>query len=159
MRIAGSALVVGHDVNSDLLYPARFMGLPDRTVQARHALEGLGPEWPARVAAHPVLVAGWNIGGGSAREEAVTALLGAGVRLVVARSFARLFFRNCINNGLAAIACEALPDVGTGAAIAADLAEGWVEADGVRLAVAPLPEALLSILHHGGLLATLRNAG
>ena len=159
MRIDGSALVIGDDVNSDLLYPARFMGLPDRTAQARHALEGLGPEWPARVTAHPVLVAGWNIGGGSAREEAVTALLGAGVRLVVARSFARLFFRNCINNGLPAVSCETLPDIASGTTVAADLAQGWLAVDGERRAVAPLPAALLSILHHGGLLATLRSAG
>jgi len=158
VRIAGSALVIGDEVNSDLLYPARFMGLPDRAVQARHALEGLGAEWPPRVAAHPVLVAGWNIGGGSAREEAVTALLGAGVRLVVARSFARLFFRNCINNGLAAVEAEDLPDLETGALVAADLAEGWLEAGGTRLDVPPLPEALLSILRHGGLLATLRSS-
>lgn len=157
MRVSGTALVVGDEVNSDLLYPARHMGIADPAAQARHALQGLGPEWPARVAAHRVLVAGWNLGGGSAREEAVTALQGAGVTLVVARSFGRLFFRNCINNGLPAVACEALPALSTGDTVASDLAEGWLDAGGARLAVPPLPGMLLDILRHGGLLARLRD--
>lgn len=156
MRIAGTALVVSDEVNSDLLYPARHMGIADPAAQARHALAGLGPEWPAQVAAHRVLVAGWNLGGGSAREEAVTVLQGAGVKLIVARSFGRLFFRNCINNGLPAVACETLPALATGDAVASDLAEGWLEASGARLAVPPLPPMLLDILRQGGLLARLR---
>ncbi|WP_424139950.1 3-isopropylmalate dehydratase small subunit [Roseomonas chloroacetimidivorans] len=156
--IGGSALVLGDEVSSDHLYPARFMGIADPAAQALHALEGLGPEWPARLATHPVLVAGWNLGTGSAREEAVTALRGAGVRLVVARSFTRLFFRNCINNGLPALACEALPALETGAAVTADLGAGWLEAAGQRLPMPPLPEALLTILAAGGLLARLRGA-
>lgn len=156
MKIAGTALVVGDEVNSDLLYPARHMGIADPAAQAWHALQGLGPGWPAQVAAHRVLAAGWNLGGGSAREEAVTALQGAGVKLVVARSFARLFFRNCINNGLPAVACEALPALATGDAVAADLAEGWLEASGTRLPVPSLPPMLLDILRQGGLLARLR---
>ncbi|MDB5411858.1 MAG: 3-isopropylmalate dehydratase, small subunit [Rubritepida sp.] len=158
MILSGTAVVIGDEVNSDLLYPARHMGIPDPAMQATHALTGLGPEWPGRVATHRVLVAGWNLGGGSAREEAVTALQGAGVRLVVARSFSRLFFRNCINNGLAAVACEALPALDTGATLTADLAEGWLDCAGARFAVPALPDSLLEILRHGGLLAQLRAA-
>jgi methanogen homoaconitase large subunit len=158
MRVSGSALVMGSDINADLLYPARFMGITDHKRQAAHALQGLGDEWPARVAAHPVLVAGDNLGGGSAREEAVTALLGAGVKLVVARGFSRLFFRNCINNGLPAVACPDLPALETGATVTADLAEGWVEVEGQRLSVPPLPPELLAIIASGGLLARPRDA-
>ena len=157
LAFRGSALVIGDDINSDLLYPARFMGIADPARQADHALAGLGPEWPARLAGRPILAAGWNLGGGSAREESVTALRGAGVRLVVARSFARLFFRNCINGGLAAVSCEDLPELRTGDEVAADLGAGWVASGGRRLAVAPLPESLLAILRHGGLMGRLKH--
>ncbi len=156
MRVSGSALVLGDDINADLLYPARYMGITQPERQAAHALSGLGPEWPARLAGHAVLVAGENLGGGSAREEAVTALLGAGVRLVVARGFSRLFFRNCINNGLPALACAGLPALDSGTPVTADLAEGWIEAGGARLAVPALPPELLGIIQGGGLLARLR---
>lgn len=155
--LRGRALVVGDDLNSDLLYPARFMGILDPALQAEHALEGLGPEWPGRLPGRTVIVAGWSIGGGSAREESVTALKGAGVRLVVARSFARLFFRNCINNGLAAVACEILPELQTDDEVAVDLKAGWLECGGRRLSVAKLPDGLLSIISHGGLMGRLRH--
>jgi 3-isopropylmalate/(R)-2-methylmalate dehydratase small subunit len=103
-------------------------------------------------AGRSVVVAGWNIGGGSAREETVTAMKCAGVRLVVARSFARLFFRNCINNALPAVACEALPEMKTDDELAADLREGWLECVGQRLAIAKVPDGLLVIIAHGGLM-------
>lgn len=154
----GAALVVGDDITSDLLYPARHMGLVMLSAQAEHALEGLGPDWPARLRTRKTLVAGWNIGGGSAREEAATALKGAGMELVVARSFARLFFRNCINNGLAAIACPDLPDIANGMLVQADLRAGRLRCGDTWRDVPALPDSLLDILRHGGLLARLRHA-
>ena len=79
------------------------------------------------------------------------------VRLVVARSFARLFFRNCINGGLPAIECADLPALRTGDAVGADLQEGWLDCGGRRLAVPRLPESLLAILRHGGLMGQLKH--
>src|SRR5262245_6640738 len=108
MQISGEVLRVGDDIDTDVIYPARYMSLVDRSVQAQHLFEALGDDMAGKVARHPVLATGWNFGCGSSREHAVTALLGAGVRLVAGKSFARLFFRNAINNGLPVISCPEL---------------------------------------------------
>jgi 3-isopropylmalate/(R)-2-methylmalate dehydratase small subunit len=156
MRIAGVMRVIGDDVSSDLLYPGRYLTVSDRAEQGRHALEGMGAEWPSRLRGISILGAGWNLGCGSSREQAATALLGAGIRLVVARSASRLFFRNCINNGLPIITCETLAgDLRDGTGLQADLSQGEAEYAGRRYLFAPLPPELLGILRDGGLLARL----
>jgi 3-isopropylmalate/(R)-2-methylmalate dehydratase small subunit len=148
--------VIGDDVSTDLLYPGRYLTVTDRAEQSRHALEGMGPEWPARLHGISIIGAGWNLGCGSSREQAATALMGAGIRLVVARSASRLFFRNCINNGLAVIACPELAgDLQDGAWLEADLSQGEAEYAGRLYRFSPLPEALLGIVRDGGLLARL----
>jgi 3-isopropylmalate/(R)-2-methylmalate dehydratase small subunit len=158
MRIAGSIRVIGDDVSSDLLYPGRYLTVSDRAEQARHALEGMGAQWPSRLHGFTILGAGWNLGCGSSREQAATALLGAGIRLVVARSASRLFFRNCINNGLPIITCSSLAgDLQDGTWLQADLSQGEAEYAGRCYRFAPLPEELLGILRDGGLLARLAN--
>jgi 3-isopropylmalate dehydratase small subunit len=156
MRIAGTTLVIGDDVSTDLLYPGRYLTVSDRAEQATHALEGFGADWPARLRGVAVLGAGWNLGCGSSREQAATALLAAGIRLVVARSTSRLFFRNCINNGLPVIADEALANaVQTGAWLEADLAQGIAGHAGQLYRFSPLPDVLLAIVREGGLMARL----
>jgi 3-isopropylmalate/(R)-2-methylmalate dehydratase small subunit len=160
MLISGPALMLGDDVSTDIIYPGRYLTIADRAEQAMHALEGMGPDWPALLRAYPVLAAGWNLGCGSSREQAATALIGAGVKLVIARSFSRLFLRNCINNGLPVIECPAIVDrLATGTAIAADIGGGaaTIGADTIRFA--PLPASLLAIIAQGGLLAQLRAGG
>jgi 3-isopropylmalate/(R)-2-methylmalate dehydratase small subunit len=148
--------VIGDDVSTDLLYPGRYLTVTDRAEQARHALEGMGADWPSRLQGIKVLGAGWNLGCGSSREQAATALLGAGIRLVVARSASRLFFRNCINNGLPIIICETLAgDLRDGAWLEADLSQGCAVYGGYTYNFPPLPEVLLAILRDGGLLARL----
>jgi 3-isopropylmalate dehydratase large subunit/3-isopropylmalate dehydratase small subunit len=160
MRIAGVMRVVGDAVSADLLYPGRYLTISDRAEQARHALEGMGPDWPGRLQGFTILGAGWNLGCGSSREQAATALAAAGIRLVVARSTSRLFFRNCINNGLPVIACETL-----GAALRddswldADLAQGIAQYAGQSYRFPPLPENLLDVLRDGGLLPRLSRKG
>jgi len=153
MRIAGMMRVIGDEISSDLLYPGRYLTISDRAEQAKHALEGLGPTWPGRLAGITILGAGWNLGCGSSREQAATALQAAGIRLVIARSASRLFFRNCINNGLPIITCETL-----GAALndeswmEADLAQGTATYAGQSYLFPPLPKTLLDIVNDGGLL-------
>jgi 3-isopropylmalate/(R)-2-methylmalate dehydratase small subunit len=156
MRISGTMRVIGDDVSTDLLYPGRYLAVSDREEQARHALEGMGAEWPSRLQGISIIGAGWNLGCGSSREQAATALLGAGIRLVVARSASRLFFRNCINNGLPIITCSHLAgDVRDGTWLQADLSQGEAEYDGRTYRYSPLPEELLGIVRDGGLLARL----
>ena len=152
MRITGRCMVLGDNINTDIVYPGRHLSILDWKEQARYAFENLGPEMPAKVASHPVIVAGRNFGCGSSREHAATALLGAGTQAVVAKSFSRIFFRNCVNNGLAVIQSEELPDlVADGDTLTADLAAGKAEVGGRTVAFDPLPQSLLDILRHGGL--------
>ena len=156
MRIAGMMRVIGDDVSTDLIYPGRYLTISDRAEQARHAFEGMGVEWPSRLHGISIIGAGWNLGCGSSREQAATALLGAGIGLVVARSASRLFFRNCINNGLPVITCAQLAgDLRDGTWLEADLAQGEAAYAGRFYRFAPLPEVLLGILRDGGLLARL----
>jgi len=158
MQITGIIRVLGDDISTDLLYPGRYLTITDRTEQARHALEGMGPDWPARLQGISILGAGWNLGCGSSREQAATSLLAAGIRLVVARSAARLFFRNCINNGLPIITCDSLAgDLRDDTWLTADLAQGTADYAGQTYRFPPLPGELLDILRDGGLLARLAN--
>jgi 3-isopropylmalate/(R)-2-methylmalate dehydratase small subunit len=158
VNIRGTVFLLGDDVSSDLLYPGRYLTVSDRAEQARHALEGFGEEWPERLRGHAVLGAGWNLGCGSSREQAATALLAAGVQLVVARSMSRLFLRNCINNGLAVIESDELAAaLVEGITLSADLASGTARIGEKEFHFTPLPEALLEIVRDGGLLARLRH--
>jgi len=151
-------LVLGDDVSSDLIYPGKYLTVTDRAEQARHALEGFGTEWPERLRGYAVLGAGWNLGCGSSREQAATALLGAGIQLVVARSMSRLFLRNCINNGLPVIESDELASaLSDDINLAANLASGEAQVGGRTIHFERLPQALLDIVRDGGLLARLRH--
>jgi 3-isopropylmalate dehydratase small subunit len=122
--------------------------------QARHLFEPLGPEVAQRIRAGGVLVGGWNLGCGSSREHAVTALIGAGARLVIAKSFSRIFFRNAVNNGLAVVmAPELAGAIGEGDPVEADLAAGVATVRGERHEFPPLPAELLALVTRGGLWA------
>jgi 3-isopropylmalate/(R)-2-methylmalate dehydratase small subunit len=160
MQISGIIRVLGDDISADLLYPGRYLTISDRAEQARHALEGMGPDWPARLRGISIIGAGWNLGCGSSREQAATALLASGIRLVIARSAARLFFRNCINNGLPIITCESLAgDLRDDTWLTADLTLGTADYAGRSYGFPPLPREMLDILRDGGLLARLAKAG
>lgn len=155
MRAEGIATVVGDDVDTDVIFPARYLAVLDPADQARHLFEPLGPELSARIRTGGVLVGGWNFGCGSSREHAVTALLGAGARLVIAKSFSRIFFRNAVNNGLPVVMAPKLAGaIREGDPVEADLAAGMASVRGERHAFPPLPPELLAIVAGGGLWAS-----
>jgi 3-isopropylmalate dehydratase small subunit len=157
MLISGPVMVLGDDISTDLIYPGRYLTVAGRDEQAAHALEGFGPDWPARLRSFPIVAAGWNLGCGSSREQAATALLGAGVQLVVARSFSRLFMRNCINNGLPVIESAPIVDLLVDSMMmSADIATGQATVGEHAIPFEKLPPSLLAIIQRGGLLAQLR---
>lgn len=160
MKLSGRVFVLGDDVDTDVIYPARYLTVLDWAEQATHIFETLGPEMPAKLRGFPVVAAGWNLGCGSSREHAVTGMLGAGVRLVVAKSFARIFFRNSINNGLAVVESPALVDALAGNdEVSVDLTSGVANCRQGQVRFAPLPPFLLGILQQGGLWASIRGTG
>ena len=149
----------GDDVNTDLIIPGRYLDNYDPSHLARHAMEGVSKEFAKTVKPGDVIVAGRNFGCGSSREQAVVALKVAGVSAVIAKSFARIFYRNAVNLGLEVVesddACEVFDD---GDHVVTDFASGRLKsADGERLAVLKeVPESVRAILEAGGLVPYLR---
>lgn len=156
-RIAGGPCIAfGDDVNTDVIIPGRYLVSIDPSELATHAFEPLGVEVQQRLFASRVVVAGRNFGCGSAREQAATALLGAGLEAVVAGSFARVFFRNAINTGLIAVECpEAVAAARDGDTVMVDYAAGELAVNGTTFTFAPYPPGLQAILEAGGLLPYL----
>ena len=156
-QLTGKLLKMGDNVNTDVIIHARYLITIDPDELAKHVFEVLGEEWPERTKAHQFIVAGTNFGCGSAREQAASAIRGAGIQDVIAGSFARVFFRNAINEGLPVLECPELADrVADGDELSVDLARGIITHNGADYAVPPLPESVRAILDAGGLLPTLR---
>ena len=152
--IKGKAWVFGDDVDTDVIIPGKYLRTKDARLWAEHAMEGLDPQFASQVQKGDVIVAGRNFGSGSSREQAPWALKGAGVAVVVARSFARIFYRNAINVGLALI--EADVSCGKGDIVEVDLAAGTVRVGDKIYQGTRLPDFLMEILEDGGLVAHRR---
>ena len=152
--IMGKAWVFGDDVDTDVIIPGKYLRTKDARLWAEHAMEGLDPMFASQVEPGDVIVAGRNFGSGSSREQAPRALLGAGVAVVVARSFARIFYRNAINVGLALI--EADVTAKKGDIVEVDLERGTVRVGEEVYQGTKLPDFLREILDDGGLVAHRR---
>jgi methanogen homoaconitase small subunit len=152
--IRGKAWVFGDDVDTDVIIPGKYLRTKDARLWAEHVMEGLDPQFASQVKPGDVIVAGRNFGSGSSREQAPRALLGAGVAAVVARSFARIFYRNAINVGLALI--EADVTAKKGDTVVVDLKMGTVRVGEKVYKGTKLPDFLREILEDGGLVAHRR---
>ncbi len=151
-RITGRVWKYGDDVNTDVIFPGKYTySISDRKEMAEHALEDLDPDFVNRVQPGDIIVAGKNWGCGSSREQAVIALKEAGVGAIVARSFARIYFRNCINEGLPIVTCDAVDSVESGDAVTIDFASGTVITPGGEYTFPPLAPSVMEILDAGGL--------
>jgi 3-isopropylmalate/(R)-2-methylmalate dehydratase small subunit len=154
--LGGPAITFGANVNTDVIIPGRYLVSIDPVELAEHAFEPLGPELQQRLRASKVVVAGRNFGCGSAREQAATCLIGAGITAVLATSFSRVFFRNAINTGLLAIECpDAVAAISDGDEVLIDADRGVVSANGAEYGFPPYPAGLRAILADGGLIAHL----
>ncbi|MFF4599694.1 3-isopropylmalate dehydratase [Amycolatopsis sp. NPDC001319] len=155
-RVGGQVITFGENVNTDVIIPGRYLVSIDPAELAEHAFEPLGPETQARLRASDVVVAGRNFGCGSAREQAATCLIGAGIKAVVAASFSRVFFRNAINTGLVAVESPAAAEAATdGGEMWVDYDAGTVEVDGQTFPFSPYPQVLREIMADGGLIPHL----
>ena len=149
----------GDDIDTDVIIPARYLTSSDEKELGLHALEGLDPGFANEVGQGDVVVAGRNFGCGSSREHAPLALRGAGVSVVVASSFARIFFRNAINTGLPVLVCpEAVEATETGDDLDIDVSSGTLfnATKEMRYAARPHPEFVLEIIERGGLVPWVR---
>ena len=149
----------GDSVNTDVIFPGKYTYSIDNdpAALARHALEDLDPGFANSVESGDVIVAGRNWGNGSSREQAVTCLLAAGVHAVIAKSFARIYYRNAINSGLLVIECPEIVDqVEGGDMIELDMEAAEIACGGRRYAFAQLPAPVREIVEAGGIIAYLQ---
>lgn len=141
----------GNDIDTDAIIPGRFLTIYDPAELARHAFEGTRDEFAKEAREGDVVVAGSNFGCGSSREHAPLALKGAGIRIVIAESFARIFYRNAVNSGLLPLVCEEAGRIADGSDVAVNLEEGYIVSGEMRLAIEPVPAFLQRIVDAGGL--------
>ena len=156
-QLQGKVYKFGDNVNSDIIIAGRYLIYIEPDKLAEHAFEVLGPDVPARLRQFDILVAGRNFGCGSAREQAVTAIMGLGIKAVVACSFARTFYRNAINSGLPIVECPKLyTAVAEGDHIQIDLAAGEIHHKGTTYCFPQFPESVRRLLEAGGLAEYLK---
>jgi len=155
--IHGKAHLLGDDINTDLHCSSKYHPGRDNAYVAQHAFGQLVPGFAARLARGDVIVAGKNFGNNSSREQAVHILRMMGVGAIVAASFGRQFFRNCINNGLPVVECS-VTGIAENDEIELDLATGRVAvaARGIVREAPPLPAEVRAILEAGGLIPFLK---
>ncbi|MCA1810982.1 MAG: 3-isopropylmalate dehydratase small subunit [Halobacteriales archaeon] len=160
-QFKGRAWALPDSVDTDMITPGKYLTIIDPKGLAEHILEGWRQEFPKQVRAGDILVAGDNLGCGSSREHAPLSMLGAGIPVVVARSFARIFYRNAINVGLPVIECPDLPKdfVRDGETVSVDLQQGVVrnETRGLQAKGIPLSAKAIEILDAGGLVNIVRH--
>ncbi|MEM2994875.1 MAG: 3-isopropylmalate dehydratase small subunit [Candidatus Bathyarchaeia archaeon] len=159
MEVKGKAVIFGDNVNTDVIIPSKYLTLLDPDELAKHAMEGLDPTFPAKASEGVIIVAGKNFGCGSSREQAPIALKHAGVKCIVAQSFARIFYRNAINIGLPAIECPSiLEKTSEGDQLRINLASGEITniTKNLKFQAFRLPDFILEIINAGGLIEHLK---
>jgi len=141
----------GDNVDTDAIIPGRFLIINDPKELAKHAFEGTRDSFSRDVKEGDVIVAGRNFGCGSSREHAPLALKGAGVRIVLAESFARIFYRNAVNVGLLPLVCKGADSIPDSSELVVNLEGGVVMAGDRKFVFAPVPPFLQTIITAGGL--------
>ena len=155
-QFSGKVWVLGDDIDTDIIIPTEYLALETVNDMAPYAFSPLRPELAAQIKEGDIIVAGKNFGCGSSREQAPGVLKALGVQAVIAKSFARIFFRKAINIGLPAIVCKDLPDdVKTGDTMELSMSDGTAHANGKTYSCTKLPEYMQNILNQGGLIASL----
>ncbi len=152
----------GDNVDTDVIIPARYLNAPDEKSLASHCMEDIDDKFASTVEPGDIIVAGSNFGCGSSREHAPISIKACGVKCVIAKSFARIFYRNAINIGFPIMECpEAVDGISAGDKVSVDFATGVIvnKTTGARFQAAPFPAFVNGIIEHGGLLNSLKARG
>ena len=159
MIFNGKAIKYGDNVDTDVIIPARYLNTIDKKELASHCMEDIDRNFVNKVEAGDIMIAGNNFGCGSSREHAPIAIKESGISLVIAKSFARIFYRNSINIGLAILECpEAAERISEGDKVEADLDKGIIynRTTGESFETKPFPEFIQKIIENGGLVESIR---
>ncbi len=156
MKLNGKAICYGDNIDTDVIIPARYLTTSDPVELAKHCMEDIDKEFLSKIEPGDILAAGSNFGCGSSREHAPIAIKAAGISCVVAKSFARIFYRNAINIGLPIIVCDA--DIHTGDKLSVDLSGGVLknETTGETAEFPSFPPFLQGIIESGGLMKAMK---
>jgi len=159
--IRGRVFTFGNNIDTDQIYPGRYLELTDHNEIAAHVMEGADPSFALNMKPGDIIVAGTNFGCGSSREHAVITLKTAKVGAVVAKSFARIFFRNAINQGLVLVEIPGLDmsSIKPGDTAEIDVVRGEFLSGERKMSFAPLPGHVLSIIGAGGIFSLFREKG
>ena len=158
MKYTGHVLKYGDNVDTDVIIPARYLNTSDHKELASHCMEDIDKTFVNRVQQGDIITAGQNFGCGSSREHAPIAIKASGVSLVIAKSFARIFYRNAINIGLAIVECpEAADNISEGDKVEADMDNGIIRnlTTGQEFKAAPFPDFIQKIIENSGLMESI----
>jgi 3-isopropylmalate/(R)-2-methylmalate dehydratase small subunit len=159
MKFTGKVIKYGDNVDTDVIIPARYLNTSDHKELASHCMEDLDKDFTKRVEVGDIMVAGDNFGCGSSREHAPIAIKASGISLVISNTFARIFYRNSINIGLAILECpEAVANISDGDKVEADLDNGIIYnlTTGKKFKTQPFPEFIQKIITNGGLIESIK---
>ena len=158
MKVSGKVFKYGDNVDTDVIIPARYLNTSSEQELAVHCMEDIDADFVKNVKAGDVIVAGDNFGCGSSREHAPIAIKANGISLVIANSFARIFYRTAINIGLPILECpEAVAAIKAGDKVSCELSEGVIvnETTGEKFSANPFPEFIQNIIVNGGLIKSI----
>ena len=161
MNTKGTVFKYPDNVDTDVIIPARYLNTADAKELAKHCMEDIDADYVNKVSPGDVMVAGWNFGCGSSREHAPLVIKTCGVGCVIAKSFARIFYRNAINIGMPILECEAAAEeIQAGDEVSIDFDTGVISdlTTGKTYQAEPFPEFIQNIIKSGGLLASLKEA-
>lgn len=162
MNTQGRAFKYPDNVDTDVIIPARYLNTSNAAELAQHCMEDIDPSFVGSVSAGDVIVAGWNFGCGSSREHAPLVIKTCGTGCVIAKSFARIFYRNAINIGLPILECEqAAEEITAGDEVRVDFDTGEISdiTTGKTYKAQPFPPVIQNIIRCGGLLKSLKEEG
>ena len=159
MEAKGKVFKYGDNVDTDVIIPARYLTTSDAKELAAHAMEDIDTDYVKQVQPGDIMVAGWNFGCGSSREHAPLVIKTSGASVVIAKSFARIFYRNAINIGLPIMECEEAADaIRSGDIVSVDFDSGVIhdETTGQTFQAQPFPEFIQNMIKAGGLMNSIR---
>jgi len=156
MKLQGRVWKFGDNIDTDIIIPAQYLAHTDPKVLGRHCMEPLDPAFFEKVNPGDIIVAGYNFGCGSSREHAPIAISALGIPLIIAKTFARIFYRNAFNKGLALLEADIVNHVEEGEQIEVDLSTGLIKCGKIAIEAKPIPPFMVELINSGGLINYLK---
>jgi 3-isopropylmalate/(R)-2-methylmalate dehydratase small subunit len=156
MKLKGKVWKFGNNIDTDVIIPARYLSSTDPMVLGEHCMEPLDPTFATKVNKGDIIIGGFNFGCGSSREHAPIAILALGIPLIIAKSFARIFYRNAFNKGLALLEADIFDEIEQGEEVEVDITTGVIKWRTQEAKAKPIPPFMVELIDEGGLINHLR---